>query len=103
MRYMQPNLTGATPGLEPAEVWQALTCTLYATAQRSRYAGQTAQIRQARPTYPPAGLSDEALAMLLRERLQRPKVELTEISELNSSVFWDNNGIMLETTWPAIF
>src|SRR5689334_3993998 len=46
-------------------------------------------------------LPDEASAQLLRERLQHHKVEVTEIPELNSFVFWDNNGLMLETTWPA--
>lgn len=46
-------------------------------------------------------LPDEASAQLLREHLQRHKVEITEIPELNSFVFWDNNGIMLEALWPT--
>lgn len=57
---MPPNLTKTTPGLEPDAVWQALTRTLYATVQRSRYAGKAAPIRQfieARATYDPAGVS----------------------------------------------
>ena len=46
-------------------------------------------------------LPDQASAQLLRERLCRYKVELTELPELNSFVCWDNNGLMLETTWPV--
>lgn len=45
-------------------------------------------------------LPDDASAQSLRERLRAHGVEITEIPELGSFIFWDNNGIMLEVTVP---
>lgn len=45
-------------------------------------------------------LVDDDAANALRERLRIANVAITEIAELGSFVFSDNNGIMLEATWP---
>ena len=45
-------------------------------------------------------LPDDAAAQSLRERLRAHGVEVTEIPELGSFIFWDNTGIMLEVTVP---
>lgn len=36
----------------------------------------------------------------LRERLSHAHVSVTEIPELGTFVFFDNNGLCLEVTWP---
>lgn len=46
-------------------------------------------------------LSDEPAANLLRERLKNAGVTVTEIPELGSFVFFDNNRLCLEATWPT--
>ncbi len=46
-------------------------------------------------------LAGTASADTLRERLRGADVDITEIEELGTFIFWDNNGIMLEATWPA--
>lgn len=45
-------------------------------------------------------LVDDAAANALRQRLRENGSEITEIPELGSFVFNDNNGLMLEATWP---
>ncbi|GCE50993.1 catechol 2,3-dioxygenase-like lactoylglutathione lyase family enzyme [Thermosporothrix hazakensis] len=45
-------------------------------------------------------LRDEAAARALRERLERVGTPITDIPELGTFVFPDNNGIILEATWP---
>jgi catechol 2,3-dioxygenase-like lactoylglutathione lyase family enzyme len=45
-------------------------------------------------------LVDEAAANALRQRLRDNGTSITEIEELGSVVFNDNNGLMLEVTWP---
>lgn len=45
-------------------------------------------------------LVDDQAANALRERLRTADVAITEIEELGSFVFSDNNGILLEATWP---
>jgi catechol 2,3-dioxygenase-like lactoylglutathione lyase family enzyme len=45
-------------------------------------------------------LSTEAAAQAVRERLQATNVSITDIPALGTFVFPDNNGIMLEATWP---
>lgn len=45
-------------------------------------------------------LLDSAAAEALRERLRTASVEIREIPELGSFLFSDNNGILLEATWP---
>jgi hypothetical protein len=41
-----------------------------------------------------------AAASTLRERLAVHQVRITEIVELDSFVFSDNNALLLEVTWP---
>jgi len=45
-------------------------------------------------------LPDEASANILRERLHGDDVQITEIQELGTFLFSDNNRIILEATWP---
>lgn len=45
-------------------------------------------------------LSSEGAAERCRHRLLTHGVAVTEIPELGSFVFSDNNGILLEVTWP---
>jgi catechol 2,3-dioxygenase-like lactoylglutathione lyase family enzyme len=48
-------------------------------------------------------LPDEAAGLALRERLQRYNILITEIGELgpiHNTLFLDNNGVLLEATWP---
>jgi len=45
-------------------------------------------------------LLDETAANALRQRLHAAQVSITEIPELGTFVFSDNNGILLEATWP---
>lgn len=45
-------------------------------------------------------LSDGAAADALRERLSAANVPITEIPELGTFVFFDNNRLCLEVTWP---
>lgn len=45
-------------------------------------------------------LSDEAAAEALRQRLKDVSIAITELSELGSFVFFDNNRLCLEVTWP---
>lgn len=45
-------------------------------------------------------LPDETAAHALRERLSNAHVSITEIPELGSFVFFDNNQLCLEVTWP---
>ena len=45
-------------------------------------------------------LPNAAAAEALRERLTVHQVRITEIVELGSFVFSDNNAILLEVTWP---
>jgi transcriptional regulator GlxA family with amidase domain len=80
---MQPNITGNRPELYNEAVWQALTGTLYATVQRSRYAGQAAPIRQfieTRATYTPADLSlvQPALEIIYASRGQARMDEVAD-------------------------
>ncbi|QBD81115.1 VOC family protein [Ktedonosporobacter rubrisoli] len=46
-------------------------------------------------------LADEAAAQALRERLRKAEVVITEIQELGTFVFFDNNQLCLEITWPS--
>lgn len=46
-------------------------------------------------------LPDEIAANTLRERLKNSHVAITEIPELGSFVFFDNNRLCLEVTWPS--
>lgn len=46
-------------------------------------------------------LTDGTAAQVLRERLHRAQVAVTEIPELGSFVFFDNNQLCLEITWPG--
>ena len=48
-------------------------------------------------------LPDEAAGISLRARLKNRGVETTEIGTagpIRSTLFFDNNGLMLEATWP---
>jgi catechol 2,3-dioxygenase-like lactoylglutathione lyase family enzyme len=45
-------------------------------------------------------LAHAAAADALRQRLATHQVPITEIAELGSFVFSDNNAILLEVTWP---
>lgn len=45
-------------------------------------------------------LPDETSARTLRERLSNAHVTITDIPELGSYVFFDNNHLCLEVTWP---
>ena len=45
-------------------------------------------------------LSHAAAAHDLRERLNKAHVSITDIPELGSFVFFDNNRLCLEITWP---
>ena len=45
-------------------------------------------------------LLDETAANALRQRLHSAQISITEIPELGTFVFSDNNGILLEATWP---
>ena len=45
-------------------------------------------------------LVDDATANALRQRLRDNDSAITEIEELGSFLFTDNNGMMLEATWP---
>jgi len=48
-------------------------------------------------------LPDEAAGLLLRERLRENGVQMTEIGDvgdIRNTLFLDNNGILLEATWP---
>ncbi|GHO46024.1 VOC family protein [Ktedonospora formicarum] len=45
-------------------------------------------------------LPDGVAADALRERLNNAQVSITEIPELGSFVFFDNNHLCLEITWP---
>jgi catechol 2,3-dioxygenase-like lactoylglutathione lyase family enzyme len=45
-------------------------------------------------------LPDGHAARTLRGRLRDHGIEITEIPELGSFVFWDMHGMMLEVTWP---
>jgi catechol 2,3-dioxygenase-like lactoylglutathione lyase family enzyme len=45
-------------------------------------------------------LADEAASHALRERLQQHEIAITEIVELGSFLFSDNNGLLLEMTYP---
>jgi catechol 2,3-dioxygenase-like lactoylglutathione lyase family enzyme len=45
-------------------------------------------------------LADESAANALRQRLQGYPIAITEIVELGSFLFADNNGLMLEVTYP---
>jgi catechol 2,3-dioxygenase-like lactoylglutathione lyase family enzyme len=45
-------------------------------------------------------LPNAAAADALRERLMIHQVRITEIVELGSFVFSDNNALLLEVTWP---
>ncbi|GHO55929.1 VOC family protein [Ktedonobacter robiniae] len=45
-------------------------------------------------------LPDGIAARALRERLSNAHVSITEIPELGSFVFFDNNQLCLEVTWP---
>jgi catechol 2,3-dioxygenase-like lactoylglutathione lyase family enzyme len=45
-------------------------------------------------------LADETAANALRQRLQEHQIGITEIVELGSFLFADNNGLMLEVTYP---
>ena len=45
-------------------------------------------------------LPDETTAHALRERLRNAQVSITEIPQLGSFVFCDNNQLWLEITWP---
>lgn len=45
-------------------------------------------------------LPNDISAGKLRERLHDHSITITEIAELGSFIFWDNNGVMLEVTWP---
>jgi len=45
-------------------------------------------------------LPNAAAAAALRERLMVQQVQITEIVELGSFVFSDNNALLLEVTWP---
>src|SRR5215207_9264974 len=42
---------------------------------------------------------DVSTAYVLRQNLERNNIPITDIEELGTFVFWDNNGIMLEITW----
>lgn len=49
-------------------------------------------------------LPDEPAALILRERLRSHGVEMTPINALGTIrnfLFADNNGILLEATWPS--
>lgn len=46
-------------------------------------------------------LPDETAARALRLRLESAQVFITDIPELGTFVFSDNNGILLEATWPG--
>ncbi|HET8840694.1 MAG TPA: VOC family protein [Ktedonobacteraceae bacterium] len=45
-------------------------------------------------------LQDEAAAHMLKERLHKARGAITDIPELGSFLFADNNNIFLEATWP---
>jgi catechol 2,3-dioxygenase-like lactoylglutathione lyase family enzyme len=45
-------------------------------------------------------LPNETAAHTLRQRLYDAQVFITDIPELGTFVFSDNNGILLEATWP---
>jgi catechol 2,3-dioxygenase-like lactoylglutathione lyase family enzyme len=45
-------------------------------------------------------LPHDSAAHALRERLHQAQVSITDIPALGSFVFNDNNGILLEVTWP---
>jgi len=45
-------------------------------------------------------LPDGTAALALRERLSAADVSITDIPELGSFVFFDNNQLCLEVTWP---
>ena len=48
-------------------------------------------------------LPDEAAGIELRERLKESGVESTEIGSvgpIRNTLFFDNNGLLLEATWP---
>lgn len=45
-------------------------------------------------------LPDGTSAHALRERLSNANVSITDIPELGSFVFFDNNHLCLEVTWP---
>jgi catechol 2,3-dioxygenase-like lactoylglutathione lyase family enzyme len=48
-------------------------------------------------------LPDEAAGISLRERLKSEGVETTEIGSagpIRNTLFFDNNGLLLEATWP---
>ena len=48
-------------------------------------------------------LPDEAAGMSLRERLREAGVETTDIGsigQIRNTLFFDNNGLLLEATWP---
>ena len=48
-------------------------------------------------------LPDEAAGVRLRERLKENGVETTEIGSagpIRNTLFFDNNGLLLEATWP---
>jgi catechol 2,3-dioxygenase-like lactoylglutathione lyase family enzyme len=44
-------------------------------------------------------LSDEAAARALRRQLDSAHMHITDIPELGTFVFSDNNGVLLEATW----
>jgi len=46
-------------------------------------------------------LPDAKSAQALRQRLEQRGIEITDIPELGSYLFSDNNGLTLEITWPA--
>jgi catechol 2,3-dioxygenase-like lactoylglutathione lyase family enzyme len=46
-------------------------------------------------------LLDADTADTLRARLRQHEIEITEIPELGSFVFYDPHGLMLEVTYPA--
>jgi catechol 2,3-dioxygenase-like lactoylglutathione lyase family enzyme len=45
-------------------------------------------------------LADQSAAHALRERLNQARVPVTDIPELGTYVFFDNNDLCLEVTWP---
>ena len=55
------------------------------------------------PAHIAFALPDEAAGIGLRERLNRSGVESTEIGSagpIRNTLFFDNNGLLLEATWP---
>ena len=48
-------------------------------------------------------LPDEAAGIELRERLKESGVESTDVGSvgpIRNTLFFDNNGLLLEATWP---